>query len=117
MIEIRHTVRYLLIFLNRLHNISNYFKSLSVFSRPKEKIYSLFLINTYLKTNQIYYILMDSINFTDYYKLLGNTILLKRSVLYNIKKKNEPFPSEVQIQTTNSCNASCQMCPRAYIQK
>lgn len=59
---------------------------------------------------------MDSINFTDYYKLLGNTILLKRSVLYNIKKKNEPFPSEVQIQTTNSCNASCQMCPRAYIQ-
>lgn len=59
---------------------------------------------------------MDSINFTDFYKLLGNSILLRRSILYNIKKKNEPFPSEVQIQTTNSCNASCQMCPRAYIE-
>ena len=60
---------------------------------------------------------MDSINFTDFYKVLGNSILLKRSILFNIKKKNEPFPSEIQIQTTNSCNASCQMCPRAYTQK
>lgn len=59
---------------------------------------------------------MDSINLSDYYKLLGNTILLKRSLLYNIKKQNEPFPSEVQIQTTNSCNASCQMCPRVHHQ-
>ncbi len=40
-------------------------------------------------------------------------LFFKRELEYPIKKKPHPFPSIIQIQTINACNASCKMCPYA----
>jgi len=40
---------------------------------------------------------------------------LKRVWEYTIKKKPHCFPSVIQIQTTNQCNGSCDMCPKSKI--
>ena len=42
-------------------------------------------------------------------------IFLKRSMEYTIKKHPHKFPTLIQIQTINQCNASCIMCPNSYI--
>jgi len=45
--------------------------------------------------------------------IIDNAFFQKRILDYNIKKKVHSFPSLFQIQTINSCNGNCIMCPNS----
>lgn len=61
-------------------------------------------------------------NLTPLKQIFGNDYLykavtFKKMLEYNITKKPHYFPSKIQIQTVNLCNASCIMCPLSTSKK